>query len=198
MKKNREARELNIFEKAYIRLHFPNLKKYKKRQEHENSQKKFRIRIVDVNRLEFLEKLPKRLEGYLKQLNDNFGTLKSNEERINNLDNKVTKAFEMLKEKEHQRRKAAGKVGGLTASLNKEKEKTEQLLEDKIALENTIELQKEELVLKELELKEKKSKINIYKNLGKKKQISDYKKLQEIRKDIDNHKRIRGVTYDQQ
>lgn len=198
MKKNGEARELNIFEKTYIRLHFPNLKKYKKRQEHENSQKKFRIRIVDVNRLEFLEKLPKRLEGYLKQLNDNFGTLKSNEERINNLDNKVTKAFEMLKKKEHQRRKTAGKVGGLTASLNKEKEKTEQLLEDKIALENTIELQKEEIALKELELKEKETKINIYKNLGKKRQISDYKKLQEIRKDIDNHKRIRGVTYDQQ
>lgn len=198
MKKNGEARELNIFEKTYIRLHFPNLKKYQKRQEYENSQKKFRIRIVDVNRLEFLEKLPKRLEGYLKQLNDNFGTLKSNEERINNLDNKVTKAFEMLKKKEHQRRKTAGKVGGLTASLNKEKEKTDRLLENKLELENTIEMQKDELILKELELKRKEAEITIYKNLGKKKQMSDYKKLQEIQKDIDRHKKIRGVTYDQQ
>ena len=198
MKKNGEARELNIFEKKYIRLHFPNLKKYKKRQENENSQKKFRIRIVDVNRLDFLEKLPDRLEGYLSQLLEQFGTLKTNEARINNLDNKVTKAFEMLQEKEHQRRKAAGKVGGLTASLNKEKEKTDKLLENKLELENTIEMQKDELILKELELKRKEAEINIYKNLGKKKQMNDYKKLQEIQKDIDRHKKIRGVTYDQQ
>ena len=68
MKNNGQARQLNIFEKEYLRLHFPNLKRYKKKQEHENSQKKFRLRIVDVNRLEFLEKLPDRLEGYLSQL----------------------------------------------------------------------------------------------------------------------------------
>lgn len=182
MKKNNEVRELNIFEKTYIRLHFPNLKKYKKRQEHENSQKKFRIRIVDVNRLEFLEKLPKRLEGYLKQLNDNFGTLKSNEERINNLDNKVTKAFEMLEEKEHQRRKTAGKVGGLTASLNREKEKTEQLLEDKITLENTIEIQQKEIDLKEQE-------INILRNRGQKQDIEAYKTFFQSRKELERRKR---------
>ncbi len=198
MKNNGQARQLNIFEKEYLRLHFPNLKRYKKKQEHENSQKKFRLRIVDVNRLEFLEKLPDRLEGYLSQLREQFGTLKSNEDRINNLDNKVTKALEILEEKEHQRRKSAGKVGGLTASLNKEKEKTEQLLENKLELENTIEMQKDELILKELELKRKEAEINIYKNLGKKKQMNDYKKLQEIQKDIDRHKKIRGVTYDQQ
>lgn len=182
MKKNNEVRKLNIFEKTYIRLHFPNLKKYKKRQEHENSQKKFRIRIVDVNRLEFLEKLPKRLEGYLKQLNDNFGTLKSNEERINNLDNKVTKAFEMLEEKEHQRRKTAGKVGGLTASLNREKEKTEQLLEDKITLENTIEIQQKEIDLKEQE-------INILRNRGQKQDIEAYKTFFQSRKELERRKR---------
>lgn len=182
MKKNNEVRKLNVFEKTYIRLHFPNLKKYKKRQEHENSQKKFRIRIVDVNRLEFLEKLPKRLEGYLKQLNDNFGTLKSNEERINNLDNKVTKAFEMLEEKEHQRRKTAGKVGGLTASLNREKEKTEQLLEDKITLENTIEIQQKEINLKEQE-------INILRNRGQKQDIEAYKTFFQSRKELERRKR---------
>ena len=101
-------------------------------------------------------------------------------------------------EKEHQRRKSAGKVGGLTASLNKEKEKTDQLLENKLELENKIEMQKDELILKELELKQKEAEITIYKNLGKKKQMNDYKKLQEIQKDIDRHKKIRGVTYDQQ
>ena len=59
-------------------------------------------------------------------------------------------------------------------------------------------MQKDELILKELELKRKEAEINIYKNLGKKKQMNDYKKLQEIQKDIDRHKKIRGVTYDQQ
>lgn len=172
----------------------PNLAKFKRKKEKET--KKYRLKIVDVNRLEFLEKLPDRLEGYLSQLREQFGTLKSNEERINNLDNKVTKALEILEEKERQRRKSAGKVGGLTAKLNKEKEKTEQLIENNINLENTIELKNNEIKLKELEIQEKETEIKILKNLGKKKQIEDYKKLKEIKKDIDNQKRIRGVNYD--
>lgn len=194
--KNKEARELTFLEKAYIRKKFPNLKKYKKREEHEISQKKLRLKIIDVNRIEFLEKLAQRTEGYLNQIFQSFKTIKSNEENINNLNNKIDKIVSMLETKEQQRRKTAGKVGGLTTSLNKEKEKTDHLLKNQESLENTIEKLKDEVEIKELELKEKEMKIEIYKNLGKKRQMEDYKKIQEIRKDIDKHKRIRGVNYD--
>ena len=183
------ANELSEKDKLKISKMFPNLKKFEKKKERENKIAKYRLRIVDIVRLEFLEKLPQRLEGYLKQIDQQLKTIKSNEENINSLSNKVDKIVKKLEEKEIQRRKSAGKVGGLTASLNKEKEKTEQLLEDKAKLENTMQL-------KELELSEKDIEIQILKNLGKKKQINDYKKLQEIRKDIDNHKKIRGVKYE--
>lgn len=183
------AQELSEREKIRISKMFPNLNKFKKKQEKEKKLVKYRLRLVDVIRLEFLEKLPQRVEGYLSQITQQIKTIKSNEENINNLSNKIDKIVEKLEEKETQRRKAAGKVGGLTASLNKEKEKTEHLIEDKVKLENTIEL-------KELELQEKEAEIKILKNLGKKKQMSDYKKLQEIRKDIDNKKRIKGVNYE--
>lgn len=183
------AQDLSEREKIRISKMFPNLKKIKRKQEKEKKLVKYRLRLVDVIRLEFLEKLPQRVEGYLSQITQQIKTIKSNEENINNLSNKIDKIVEKLEEKETQRRKAAGKVGGLTASLNKEKEKTEHLIEDKVKLENTIEL-------KDLELQEKDAEIKILKNLGKKKQMSDYKKLQEIRKDIDNKKRIKGVNYE--
>lgn len=188
--------DLTEKEKNKLSKMFPNLRKFKKKQERERKISKYRLKLIDIARLEFLEKLPQRLEGYLNQINHQFKTIRSNEENINNLSHKIDKIVEKLEEKETQRRKSAGKVGGLTASLNKEKEKTEHLLENKVKLENTIEQKEEEIRLKELELSEKDIEIKILKNLGKKKQMSDYKKLQEIRKDIDNRKRIKGVNYD--
>ena len=188
--------DLTEKDKKKISKLFPNLAKFKKKSEKENKIKKLRLKIIDITRLEFLEKLPQRLDGYLNQINQQFKIIESNEENINNLSIKIDKIVEKLEEKEQQRRKMAGKVGGLTASLNKEKEKTGHLLEDKLKLENTIELKNDEIKLKQLELNEKDTEIKILKNLGKKKQMSDYRKLQEIRKDIDNHKRIRGINYD--
>ena len=132
------AQDLSEREKIRISKMFPNLNKFKKKQEKEKKLVKYRLRLVDVIRLEFLEKLPQRVEGYLSQITQQIKTIKSNEENINNLSNKIDKIVEKLEEKEQQRRKSAGKVGGLTASLNKEKEKTENLLEDKAILENTI------------------------------------------------------------
>lgn len=188
--------DLSEKEKRELAKQFPNLKKHQKKLDKENSHKKYRLRIVDVNRIDFLEKLAARTEGYLTQITQSFKTLKSNEDSIKKLTNKFDEVVDMLKEKEHQRRKTAGKVGGLTASLNKEKEKTEELIKNKASLENTIEELKDEVETKELELKEKDLKIEIYKNLGKKRQMEDYKKIQEIRKDIDRHKKIRGVNYE--
>lgn len=186
--------DLTEKEKRKLSRMLPNLAKFKRKKEKET--KKYRLKIVDVNRLNFLEKLPQRLEGYLSQINMQFKRIESNEERVKKLNDKFDTIVAMLGEKEKQRRKTAGKVGGLTAKLNKEREKTEQLIENNINLENTIELKNNEIKLKELEIQEKETEIKILKNLGKKKQIEDYKKLKEIKKDIDNQKRIRGVNYD--
>ena len=169
-------------EKNKLSKMFPDLKKFKKKQEKERKTSKYRLKLIDVARLEFLEKLPQRLEGYLNQINQQFKTIKSNEESINNLSNKIDKIVEKLEEKEQQRRKSAGKVGGLTASLNKEKEKKEQLLHDKVTLENTIEL-------KNLEIKTKNAEIKILKGKGKKKNLEDYKDYKECRHELEKRKR---------
>ena len=84
---------------------FPNLQKFKKKKELEDKVKKFRLRIVDVNRINFLENLATRVEGYLTQI-------KNQNKEIEELKNKV-------KEKEHARRKLAGKIGGMRREINK-------------------------------------------------------------------------------
>lgn len=87
---------------------FPNLEKFKKKKEKEDMIKKYRLRIVDINRLDFLEKLATRTEGYLTQLKE------QNKE--------IEELKEKLKEKENARRKLAGKLGALKKRINKREE----------------------------------------------------------------------------
>ena len=84
---------------------FPDLEKFKKKKEREDKAKKFRLRIIDVNRLDFLEKLAKRVEGYLTQ--------------IKNQNKEIEELKEKVKEKEYARRKLAGKIGGMRKEINK-------------------------------------------------------------------------------
>ena len=84
---------------------FPNLEKFKKKKEFQDKVKKLRLRIIDINRLDFLEKLATRTESYLNQI-------KEQNKEIEELKNTVTK-------KEQERRKLAGKIGGMKKYINR-------------------------------------------------------------------------------
>jgi hypothetical protein len=104
--------------------------------------------------------------------------------RIGNLHHSNDIVLDKLQTTESARRKNASKIGGLTTSLNKERNKTKELLNTVNELEDTIELQK-------LESEKKDTQIKILKNVGKQKQMDDYKKLEELNKDIQKHKKVR-------
>lgn len=196
LKKNKLTTKLkDLHYRIRLKIMMPNLDKYKKKY---SDSADFEEKYVVMSKEEFqlIKKLGNNLESHLNQIKLNNQEIENLKDTNNGMILLIKNTLIQLKEKETARRKAAGKVGGLTASLNKEKEKKEQLLKDKIDLENTIELKNNEIKLKELEIQEKETEIKILKNLGKKKQIEDYKKLKEIKKDIDNQKRIRGVNYD--
>lgn len=84
---------------------FPNLKKLKKKKAMEDRIKKYRLKIVDVNRINFLEKLAKRAEGYLTQ--------------IRNQNKEIEELKDKIKEKELARRRLAGKLGGIRKGLKR-------------------------------------------------------------------------------
>ena len=135
------------------------------------------------------EWLKKELDKALDINKSNINVTDRLTERINKLkDNDtiltmaITNTLDQLKNTEAARKKNASKIGGLTTSLNKERNKTKELLNTVNELEDTIELQK-------LESEKKDTQIKILKNAGKQKQLEDYKKLEELTKDINKHKK---------
>ena len=60
-----KPRDLTKEEEKYLKDNFPKLSKKTKK---ENKMKKYRLRIVDINRMEFLEKLSERTERYIQQI----------------------------------------------------------------------------------------------------------------------------------
>ena len=81
---------------------------------------RYRIKIVDIDKQQFYEKMATRLEGYLTQLSEQFKELKEKNNKIDELIYEINKIKEVLEIKEESRKKTASKVGGLQKSLNKE------------------------------------------------------------------------------
>lgn len=150
---------------------------------------RYRLKIVDLDKQDFLEKLEVRVKRYLMQLSQNFKKLEEKDDKIEQLINEVKEIKENFKIKEESRRKIAGKVGGLQKSLNKEKIKTKELLENKIDLEDTITKREEVIELKELELKVKNAEIQMLRGNGKKKNVEDYKNFVECRHELEKRKK---------
>lgn len=83
----------------------PDLEKFKKKKNFQDKVKKLRLRIIDINRQEFLEKLATRSESYLTQI-------KEQNQEIEELKNIISK-------KEQERRILAGKIGGMQKYINR-------------------------------------------------------------------------------
>jgi len=149
---------------------------------------RYRIKIVDIDKQQFYEKMATRLEGYLTQLSNQFKELKEKNNKIDELIFQVNEIKEVLEIKEESRKKTASKVGGLQKSLNKEKTKVCMLLNHKIDLENVIEKKEEELDIKELELKTKNAEIKMLRGKGKTRNVEDYKNYVECRHELERRK----------
>ena len=141
--------------------------------------------IIRKDKYEFMkDETAKSNKQYLDLIGTTNNELVTLKATIYNLGVAITAALDQLKNTEAARKKNACKIGGLTTSLNKEKKKTEELLNTVNELEDTIELQK-------LESEKKDVQIKLLKNAGKQKQLDDYKKLQELNQDIQKHKKVK-------
>ena len=141
--------------------------------------------IIRKDEYEFMkDETAKSNKQYLDLIGTTNNELVTLKATVYNLGVAITTVLDQLKNTEAARKKNASKIGGLTTSLNKEKNKTKELLNTVNELEDTIELQK-------LESEKKDTQIKILKNVGKQKQMDDYKKLEELNKDIQKHKKVR-------
>ena len=141
--------------------------------------------IIRKDEYEFMkDETAKSNKQYLDLIGTTNNELVTLKATVYNLGVAITTVLDQLKNTEAARKKNASKIGGLTTSLNKEKNKTKELLNTVNELEDTIELQQLEIEKKDVQNK-------ILKNAGKQKQMEDYKKLEELTKDINKHKKVR-------
>ena len=153
-----------------------------------------RYMIIKKSEYERLKRTSSQtVDNYTYLLNNTDNKIKNMADAIHNLGDDIKTALEKLCLVETARRKNAGKVGALTTNYSKEKRKTKELLNafdnQKEEYENKITELEDIIALQGLELEKKDTEIKIQKNNGKKKQMDDYKKLEELTKDIEKHKR---------
>lgn len=148
-----------------------------------------KLKIVDKARYNLLERIAERTDNYLNQIKNDFEKIDSLNNKIEELENTIKIIINLFQEKENQRRKNASKVGGLQTSLNKEKTKTKELLENQVILENKINEKDNKMELKDLEIKTKDAEIKMLRGKGNKKNIEDYKNFVECRKELEKRKK---------
>lgn len=177
----KETKKLSWLDKLRLKAMMPNLKKYKRKYS-DGLKPEDNYVLVKRTDYELMQKMVDRQDNYLAQIkmnNEEIGKLRDvNKDMVES----VKETLEKLHLVEVARRKHAGRIGGLVTNYNREKKKTEELLNTVNELEDTIRLQ-------QLESEKKDTQIKILKNVGKQKQLDDYQKLVELSKDIEKHKR---------
>lgn len=147
---------------------------------------RYKLKLVDTTKQDFLEKLEDRVKGYLTQLSEQFKELRKRDDKIEVLTNEIKEIKLILGEKEDARRKTASKVGGLQKSLNKEKDKTKMLLNYQLELEKELDSTRE---IKDLEIKTKDAEIKMLRGKDKKRDVEDYKNYMDCRKELERRKK---------
>lgn len=94
--------------------------------------------IIKKSEYEILKKTIESNDEYIKLIKINNQELASLTDSTMNLSSDIKITLEKLNLVEKARRTNAGKIGGLTTSLNKEKKKSEMLLETVSKLEDNV------------------------------------------------------------
>ena len=147
-----------------------------------------KLKIVDKAKYQLLERIAERTDNYISQIKTDIKKIDSLNTKIEELEKLVKNITILFQEKEKQRRKNASKIGGLQTSLNKEKNKTKELLNNQFILETKITEKNDEMELKNLEIKSKTAEIKMLRGKGQKKNIEDYKNFVECRKELEKRK----------
>ncbi|MBR0471730.1 MAG: hypothetical protein IJI98_03410 [Methanosphaera sp.] len=172
----KEAKKLNWLDKLRLKMMMPNLEKYKRKYSDELTEEDNYV-LVKRTDYELMQKMVDRQDNYLTQIkmnNEEIGKLKDTNEDMVEI---VKDTLKQLKLKEEARKRNASKIGALTTNYNRVKAQNEEL--------------KDNLELEKLESEKKDVQIKILKNIGKQKQMDDYKKLEELNRDIQKHKKVK-------
>ncbi len=178
---NKEAKRLSWLDKLRLKMMMPNLEKYKRKYSDELKEDDNYI-LVKKTDYELMQKMVDRQDNYITQIkmnNEEIGKLKATNEDMVGC---INETLNQLKISDLARKKNACKIGALTTNYKREKKKAKELLNTVNELEDTIKLQQLEIEKKDVQNK-------ILKNAGKQKQMEDYKKLEELTKDINKHKK---------
>ena len=128
-KDNARDKRLNLFDRVRLKMMMPNLDKYKRKYSDEIGPDEEYI-LVKQSEYDLMKKITERQDNYIEQIKINNKEIQKQQDEINDLSTSVETVLEQLKIKEFERRKNAGKAGGLQKSLNQEKDKTEKLKEE--------------------------------------------------------------------
>ena len=158
MKKKRiEVRKPNIIDRIVFALTLPDIPS--------KDDREGPFKILKTKEYNLMKKMVDRIPGYTTQLQTQNTELQIQSELL-------TQKDEELITKEKQRMKLIAKVGGLTTSLRREKNKNEELVKV--------------LADKEIEIDIKDKEIEMLKNKGKrKKNVESYKNYFEARKELE-------------
>ena len=141
--------------------------------------------IIKKNEYEKMKKNTSHtIDNYTYLLNTTNNAMASMVDMIRKIHEEISNTLQKLNMTEAARKKNASKIGALTTNYNKEKKKTKELINTINELEDTVKLQQLEIEKKDVQNK-------ILKNVGKQKQLDDYKKLQELNQDIQKHKKVK-------
>lgn len=143
------------------------------------------LTIVNKEEHELIKKIAKRTEGYTKQIKMCNKTIKEQDEKIDTIYKFLMQSIDTCNEKEDSRRKLASKIGGLTTSLNTQKEKNKLLLKLSKSLEKQLDVKTKENEKAEKELEEIKRQLEFFKNHRKAYSMEEYKNYVECRKELE-------------
>jgi len=134
---DKETKKLSWFDKLRLKAMMPNLKKYRRKYS-DGLKPEDNYVLVKRTDYELMQKMVDRQDNYLAQIkmnNEEIGKLRDTNEDMVGV---VKDTLNQLKQTEQARKKNASKIGGLTTSLNKEKNKTKELLNTVNELEDNI------------------------------------------------------------
>lgn len=168
---DKEAKKLSWFDRLRLKAMMPNLKKYKRKYS-DGLKPEDNYVLIKRTDYELMQKMIDRQDNYLAQIkmnNEEIGKLKDvNKDMVDS----VNSTLEKLHLVEVARRKNAGKVGGLTTELKKNKKKIAEL-EDMVKRQ-------------QLESNVKDAQIKVLKSFGKKKSMKDYTEFNRLKKEAES------------
>ena len=143
------------------------------------------FKLIKQGEYNLLKRMSERQDNYIEQIRQLHKLVEKHEEDIKNIEFKISEKDVEIELKEHARRKIAGKVGGMQASLNNKDKKIDTLKELNNSIQQDLKDTEKELSKKNEELKETKQQLEFFKNHRRAPSLEDYKNYVGQRKELE-------------